>query len=81
MLIRKGCTDVVREIKKALSLGKTNIEFENGDCWRVASTIERSRGIRANYALIDVRTSKEFVWSVIYASHSRICVYRLFRLR
>lgn len=31
MLIRKGCTDVVREIKKALSLGKTNIEFENGE--------------------------------------------------
>lgn len=55
----------INPIREKYSRENSFIEFENGDYWRVAAATESSRGIRANYALIDVRTSKEFVWSVI----------------
>lgn len=55
----------INPVREKYSRESSFIEFENGDTWRVASATESSRGIRANYALIDARTSEEFVWNVI----------------
>ena len=54
--------NVTREV---YSKSNSFIEFENGDYWRVASGTKSSRGIRSNYALIDVRIPEEFCRLVI----------------
>lgn len=55
----------VNPVREVYSRSNSFIEFENGDCWRVASASESSRGIRCNFAWIDSRCSEEFVKCVI----------------
>lgn len=55
----------INSIREVYSKSNSWIEFENGDMWRVASTNEVSRGIRADIALIDSRCPIEFVHCVI----------------
>lgn len=41
------------------------IAFDNGDCWRVISATESSRGQRANVSYIDRDTPEEIINNVI----------------
>ena len=55
----------INPVREIYSRSNSFIEFENGDYWRVAPANESSRGIRANYALIDARVSEEVLRFVI----------------
>lgn len=47
------------------------IKFSNGDIWRIASSVDNVRGIRANICYIDARIEETIVRQVIQPCLSR----------
>ena len=55
----------INPIREVYNSSGSWIQFENGDRWSVASTLERYRGVRANIAWVDSRISEDFFRTVI----------------
>ena len=55
----------IKTVKERFSRFGTFIEFENGDCWKMVSGTESSRGNRINVSYIDRRIDKDIVQCII----------------
>lgn len=63
----------INPIKEVYSCHRSYVQFENGDRWRLASTSEYWRGIRANIAWVDTRINEDFFRTVILPTLVSFC--------
>ena len=54
--------NIVKEYKSEI---RYEIEFDNGDIWRVIRASENSRGYKANLSYVDIRIDGDFVDMII----------------
>ena len=55
----------IKAVKERFSRFGSLVEFENGDCWKMASGTESSRGNKINVSYIDRRIEEDMVQCVI----------------